>query len=649
MTRFLSIFITVVFAVAAMAQDQAGQAFEAIHNNDLNALKAMVAGGAEINAKDKRGTTALMYASAFGSVDAVKILLSAGADVNAKNALEATALMWAVNDLEKVRLLLAKGADVNAKSKMGRSPLLMAASDDRGAAVVKLLLAKGAEVDARDGMKTTALIQSANREIAQLLIAKGASVNAKHVGGLTPLMTAASSSDVEWVKMLLGKGADVNAVTGPSLAAVKNGPIALGSFTPLLLAVAYGTPELVKALLDAGADINAKDVRGMTPLMLAIGCDHNDPRVVKLLLDRGADPKIKSKDGEDAIAWAKKVGSREVLAAFGNQTDGKAVKTPMIVADFEKPDVNKAVAKSIALLQKTSSKFAVEGGCASCHAHNLTAMAVSLARGKGVLVDDGIAAEQLKTTRLFWASFEQPLLQRMDPPGGPDMTAYSLIGMGAEQEPPESVTDAMVFNLVAEQLANGSWHIGGIARPPMEDGDITRTAIAIRSLRLYGMPGRKREFDERLALAKTWLAAAKPRTTEDRNMQILGLQWSGGDSSAIRQMTTELVALQRPDGGWAQTRDLASDAYATGQTLYALNAAGMPATDAAYRRGVAYLLKTQLPDGSWRVASRAPKFQPYFQSGFPHDHDQWISSSATAWASMALSASLQDARMATLR
>jgi hypothetical protein len=64
---------------------------------------------------------------------------------------------------------------------------------------------------------------------------------------------------------------------------------------------------------------------------------------------------------------------------------------------------------------------------------------------------------------------------------------------------------------------------------------------------------------------------------------------------------------------------------------------GVPANDEVYRRGVGYLLKTQLEDGSWHVASRAPKFQPYFQSGFPHDHDQWISAAATAWSAMALS------------
>ena len=91
--------------------------------------------------------------------------------------------------------------------------------------------------------------------------------------------------------------------------------------------------------------------------------------------------------------------------------------------------------------------------------------------------------------------------------------------------------------------------------------------------------------------------------------------------------------------------DLTSDAYATATTLYTLHELGIAPSDAAYRRGVDYLLRTQLSDGSWHVASRAPKFQPYFQSGFPHDHDQWISASATAWATMALSYAASDKPM----
>ena len=95
---------------------------------------------------------------------------------------------------------------------------------------------------------------------------------------------------------------------------------------------------------------------------------------------------------------------------------------------------------------------------------------------------------------------------------------------------------------------------------------------------------------------------------------------------------------QRDDGGWSQLDGGASDAYATGSALVALNRAGAVATDdPAYRRGVLFLLSSQRDDGSWFVASRSKPFQPYFESGFPYGKDQFISMSATSWAVAALS------------
>jgi hypothetical protein len=228
------------------------------------------------------------------------------------------------------------------------------------------------------------------------------------------------------------------------------------------------------------------------------------------------------------------------------------------------------------------------------------------------------------------------LLQRLDPPGASDSIMYSVLQLDVEGAKPDHTIDAMIHNIAGEQRQAGNWAFGGIARPPMEDGDFSRTAICLRALKTYGLPGRQAEFEERIRRATLWLMMAKPQSTEERTMQLLGLKWSGATNQDLQYFLSKLAVLQRPDGGWSQTPDLASDAYATGQALYIMHELGIPPSDAGYRRGIAYLLKTQLPDGSWHVASRAPKFQPYFQSGFPHDHDQWISSSATAWATMAL-------------
>ena len=82
---------------------------------------------------------------------------------------------------------------------------------------------------------------------------------------------------------------------------------------------------------------------------------------------------------------------------------------------------------------------------------------------------------------------------------------------------------------------------------------------------------------------------------------------------------------------------LQSDAYATGQALVALRESRVvKVSDAAYQRGIRYLLNSQLADGSWYVRTRAPAIQPYFDSDFPHGPDQFISAAATNWAAMAL-------------
>jgi hypothetical protein len=196
-----------------------------------------------------------------------------------------------------------------------------------------------------------------------------------------------------------------------------------------------------------------------------------------------------------------------------------------------------------------------------------------------------------------------------------------------------------VSEIAATQAADGSWHLtGGInERPPAEEGAITRTALCVRSLKVYGPPGRGAEMKARVERARQWLLAATPVTSEDRNMRLLGLHWAGTDAPTLKRLAAPILAAQRADGGWRQHEASASDAYATGQSLYVLSKTGALApTDAAYTRGVTYLLTTQNANGSWRVASRAPKFQAYFNSGFPYAGDQWISAWATGWAAMAL-------------
>jgi squalene cyclase len=143
--------------------------------------------------------------------------------------------------------------------------------------------------------------------------------------------------------------------------------------------------------------------------------------------------------------------------------------------------------------------------------------------------------------------------------------------------------------------------------------------------------------ETRIARAQQFLRHAKPGDTQDTAFRLLGLIWSGCDAREIASARESLLALQRADGGWAQTAAMNSDAYATGQALYALHAAGLAAGEGAYRKGTAYLLRNQMEDGTWFVRTRAFGFQKYFETGFPYGRSQFISTAATSWAVIALS------------
>ena len=101
-----------------------------------------------------------------------------------------------------------------------------------------------------------------------------------------------------------------------------------------------------------------------------------------MLLERGADPNIKSKTGESAIDWAKKFNHPEVLKALNIQA------SPQKVSFTGRPlGVRQAAQASVDLLQNTTGKFFMEGGCPACHAHNFASMAVEAARSAGLKLD----------------------------------------------------------------------------------------------------------------------------------------------------------------------------------------------------------------------------------------------------------------------
>ena len=334
MKRVIAALLLCTSVVGAQDGSSQGDAFyAAIRANDLTSLAAMLKAGADPNAAEPRGgMTPLMHTAVSGSLDAMRMLLDKGASVNAANGAGLTALMMSVTDIDKVSLLLERGADVNAVTKRGRSALLLAAMSDNSAGIVRLLMAKGADPKVVDVLKVNALNAAVQGQRSsrpsRSSPTRALRLTSADFTGSTPLIGAAFNGNLPAVKLLLAKGANVNAVSGDgSFQKVKAGTIALGNWTPLLASASLGSPEMIAVLLDAGADVNARDVRGMTSLMLAVATDRQNPDVVRLLIDRKADVNVRSLAGETALDWARKIGNPSVVRML-ERAGGAASKSP---------------------------------------------------------------------------------------------------------------------------------------------------------------------------------------------------------------------------------------------------------------------------------------------------------------------------------
>lgn len=644
-----SIFALLTALAGILHAESGSNLFEAIRQNDCARVRRLLDQGIPADSKNSAGATAVMSAALYADRACLSALLGKKANLNAANTSGATALMWAVHDIEKVRLLLDHGADPNARSQEGRTALLIAARQPGSLPVIKLLLAKGADLRAKDNAGGGALhlaAETGDLEMLHFFLEKGADVNAralphygaprfgrppegmdkgpKKVDGPTPLMIAAYSGSVESVRLLLERGAD------PKAKATR------GFFADSLAAsVQQRDPSIARMLLEHGADPNNRDFRGATALILAAAADEAGPEMIRLLLAKGADLNAKDNMGNTALAWAKKRGNTAVVRSL--EEGPKQVSAEA---------VTKAVEKSLALLQPANNQFLRKSGCISCHHQSIHDMAVATARARGFAVNEEQARLSVRGTLSVAAPHKETLLQAVPTiPATTAVSTYALLGLAAAGHPADDMTDAMVTELAARQRVDGQWFSDG-GRPPLDQSAITTTTLSLRALQLYPIPGRKQEFERRITRARDWLAAATPATTQEKTMRLMGLAWAKADPAKVQEAAAALAAGQRSEGGWAQLDSLSSDAYATGLAMVALNAAGMRSSDAVYQRGARFLIDTQLPDGSWHVVSRALGFQPYFESGYPHGHDQWISAGGAGWATMALALTAEPVTVA---
>lgn len=303
--------------------------------------------------------------------------------------------------------------------------------------------------------------------------------------------------------------------------------------------------------------------------------------------------------------------------------------------------VRAAVAQSLPLLE-AGAKGSLEqrARCFTCHNQGLPIMALSAAQVRGFTVDNQHLRRQVQHTADFLGKNRAQYLEGKGQGGQIDTAGYALWTLAIAGWQPDGTTAAVAEYFLIHQREADHYQPTS-RRPPSEQSHFTSSFVALRGMKSFGTAEQQPRIEERIAKVREWLFKTPPQDTEDRVFRLRALHAAGAANDEIRRARDELLTVQRPDGGWSQLADLASDAYATGSVLVALHeAGGLPTDDAAYRRGLAYLIANQQRDGSWHVVSRAKPFQTYFESGYPHGKDQFISCAAAGWATTALALSL---------
>jgi hypothetical protein len=306
-------------------------------------------------------------------------------------------------------------------------------------------------------------------------------------------------------------------------------------------------------------------------------------------------------------------------------------------AETIEPDkLRAAVGKSLPLLDQSAAGFAANRQCFSCHHQALPVLALVTAKGRGFSIDEKSLQKQLRHTAAFLDTNRASYAMGKGQGGQADTAGYALWTLHAGGWQPDATTAAVIEYLLRRDQDRDHWQVTS-QRPPSEASSFTTTFLVLAALKNYGPKDRQQEIDARFEKTRGWLLATRPKDTEDRVFRLRALRLVGSEDKDVKAAAEELASTQRKDGGWGQLDTLDSDAYATGSVLAALHqSGGLSTKDPIYQRGMAFLLRTQKEDGSWYVASRSKPFQAYFESGFPHGKDQWISCAGTGWATLAL-------------
>ena len=620
----------------------------AARTGDLALLRSALARGADWSARDGHGDTALHIAAYRGDAAAVDVLLERGAKPDALDDDGATPLLYGAGNEDIVRTLLAHGANPNTASKLELTPLMSAAAHRDSHRIVALLLDAGADTHAKKGGQEYVALKAVyggDPKTLALVLDRGASPQQAKGLVASPLAMAAYFGDEAALLRLLDHGADINFDADFAGHALN-------------WALYSGHTALAAELVAKGANLHFKSPwgHGTAPMVFAGYSEQGDPAIARLLMARGSNVNEANEEGATALTFALKSGPHTQLVAFLESAGAKT--TPAAPPARPRsarlmPDavpVRERAQRAIDLLQRASTNFVNnrfvrdEAKCVSCHHEYLPAVAFAWGAERGLRVDETALGHQLAAQLQMWRPLVESAREMEDPiPDAPVQLGYGLMELRALGYATEAMTEAFVRYLVNGQSPDGSWHWTDL-RPPLEGGRIAATAWAVRAVQLYPLPYSGDETRACMSRARRWLWKSEAGTFGDQVSQLLGLAWAGEPPRRLEGLAASILGKQRPDGGWAQLDGLESDAWATGEALFALHeGARISVEDPAYSRAVQFLLRTQYEDGSWWVRSRTWPFQPHFDSGFPHGNDQWISAGGTAWATMALLQTIRTA------
>lgn len=314
MRRGLFVTLAALALLLARPVFAADTLVDAVKAGNQQAVRALIAKKADVNAEGADGTTPLMVAAERRNDEAAKLLLAAGANPRAANRYGVTplALAAANGDPTLVETLLKAGADANGANPDGET-VLMSAARSGSVAAVKVLLQAGANPKAREKwFEQTALMWAAANNTAAIvdaLVEGGAEVDAR-------------------AKTLPGQQPRPKKADTAFQSAHSNFP--RGGFTALLFAAQYNAGDAIDALLKHGAKIDLADPDGITPLMMAILNGHYD--TANRLIARGADVNKADRSGRTALYFAVDMHTLEWLFSR---------PTPQATGDLDSPDLVK--------------------------------------------------------------------------------------------------------------------------------------------------------------------------------------------------------------------------------------------------------------------------------------------------------------------